>query len=196
MAVRSAMARSTGSVIPIFREQIQQGKPITVTHKDMTRYFMTIPEASQLVLQAGALGAGGEIFILDMGDPVRILDLAEDMIRLSGLQPYEDIDIIFTGIRKGEKLFEELEITGESLYEQASKIYRYDSDHQTKKSPDSEQFPAGTTITIKRKIRACQSFSAEAKTGSEKQDLGQYDKRVGWNLINTIAALKTISVQS
>jgi FlaA1/EpsC-like NDP-sugar epimerase len=106
---------SAGSVIPIFREQIRNGGPVTVTHPEMTRYFMTIPEAAQLVLQAGAMGEGGEILILDMGTPIRILDLAKDTITLSGLRPYEDIEIVFTGVRPGEKLAEALIMTEEHM---------------------------------------------------------------------------------
>ncbi len=106
---------SNGSVIPLFRQQIEAGGPVTVTDKRIIRYFMTIPEASQLVMQAGAMAKRGELFVLDMGKPVKILELAENMIRLSGLTPYEDIDIIEVGLRPGEKLYEELLIKTEEL---------------------------------------------------------------------------------
>jgi FlaA1/EpsC-like NDP-sugar epimerase len=118
---------SNGSVIPRFKEQIMKGGPVTITDPRINRFFMTIPEASQLVLQASCLGSGGEIFLLDMGEPVLILELAEQLISLSGLEPYEDIDITFTGLRPGEKLYEELLIDGEGVLPTSHDMIRVQS---------------------------------------------------------------------
>ncbi len=152
---------SNGSVIPLFRKQIEKGGPLTLTHRDVTRYFMTIPEASQLVLEAGAMGDGGEIFIFDMGESVKIYDLAKNMIKLSGLSYPEDIDIKITGLRPGEKLYEELLANGENTlptYHKKIKISKVrELDYATVRSQIDElcitnMFFNGNTVKLMKNI--------------------------------------------
>jgi FlaA1/EpsC-like NDP-sugar epimerase len=149
MAVRFGnVLGSSGSVIPLFQEQIARGGPVTVTHPDMTRYFMSVSEAAQLILQAGAMGQGGEIFILDMGKPVRILDMARDLIRLHGYEPEVDIPIQFIGLRPGEKLYEELITEGEGIVNTThKKIMVLRGHHTWEPGPLNEQVDELLSIT-------------------------------------------------
>ena len=147
---------SSGSVIPLFRRQIQNGGPITVTDKRIIRYFMTIPEASQLVLQSGAMAENGELFVLDMGKPVKILDLAENMVRLSGLEPYQDIDIIETGLRPGEKLYEELLVKSEELGKTENSLIFVERD-----DPISEAELAEKLAVLRAAVRSANDEAAK-----------------------------------
>ncbi|NCA81153.1 MAG: polysaccharide biosynthesis protein [Opitutae bacterium] len=172
MAVRFGnVLGSSGSVIPLFQQQIQDGGPVTVTHPEMTRYFMMIPEACQLILQAGAMGEGGEIFILEMGTPVRIADMARDMIRLSGKVPDQDIQVVYSGLRPGEKLYEELITHGEGIVETA-----HEKIMVLKRTRDAEaaEFDRRIRGQVDRLVAEASTFDAARIKASLKEIAPEY----------------------
>ena len=153
---------SNGSVIPLFKRQIENGGPITITDKRIIRYFMTIPEASQLVMEAGAIAKRGELFVLDMGKPIKILELAENMVRLSGLEPYEDIDIIETGLRPGEKLYEELLIKSEELVKTHNKLIFIEKDKPLSRTEVEEKVEMLKAAVEEAKDELCSDIIKKA----------------------------------
>jgi FlaA1/EpsC-like NDP-sugar epimerase len=157
------VAGSSGSVLPIFRRQLEKGGPITVTHPEMTRYFMTIPEAAQLILQAGALGESGKIFMLEMGSPIRILDMAKELVRLSGREAEGEIEIIFTGLRDGEKLCEELIYQGENIINtKYEKILVLQSEEKWKSTKSKEEFKKQLDSALVELYQIATSYDALA----------------------------------
>ena len=176
MAVRFGnVVGSSGSVIPVFRNQIEQGGPVTVTHPEVRRFFMTIPEAAQLILQAGALGQGGEIFILKMGTPVKIVDMARDLIRLSGREPDKDVKITFIGLRDGEKLYEELITAGEGIVPtKHEKIMVLRTDGQEGVLPSLKEWAALLDAQLKELNEAADRFDASAVRRKLKEIVPEY----------------------
>ena len=161
---------SNGSVVPLFEEQIKNGGPVTVTHPDIIRYFMTIPEATSLILQAASFAQGGEIFVLDMGEPVKILSLAENVIRMNGKRPYEDIKIEFTGLRPGEKLYEELLMSEEGLKKTANNKVFIGQQTEVDIEKFDSQIEKLREITYSNNNEECVNTLAEIVTTFKRSD--------------------------